>query len=855
MKDGDKGKAQLMGELEGMRQHVAELEGSVSKDVAKEDEKHIRDLGFLSRAATGFLELLPEDNIYEFIAGNLKELAGNSIIIVNSFDEATDCVCCRAVLGVGEKMGAIARILGKHPVGMFLKIDNEAKLGLTSGKLVMVPGGFYEFCFRRIPRNVCRAIEKLLDVGDIYAMGFAWKGKLFGSASIITRRGTELAAQSVIETFIYQASVALQQRQAEQALREARDELEIRVEERTRELAKANEQLRVEIVERKRVEEMIRRAAEDWRTTFDSLTDLISIQDKDFRLVRVNRAYADAFKMKPKEVVGRTCYEMIHGTNEPVSNCPHQETFRTKNSATMEFFEPHLGIHLEVSTSPIFNEKGKVVAAVHVARDITERKQTEDELRMAEQNFRNSIDNSPLGICIVHTEGELLYANQAMLDIYGYTSVEELRAQPVKKRYTTESYAGYLERKKKRKLGKPVPSEYEMSIIRTDGEIRHLSVSRKPVVWDGELRYQVIYQDVTERKQAGEEIAKFKSIADNATYGVSIGDLEGKFVYVNKAYAQMHGYTKDELIGQHYSILYTEDQFKEIEVLRNKTIQMGGITGEETWHKRKDDTLFPVLLNANVIRDSSGNPLYVARTAIDITERKQTEEVLRHSQTLASLGEMMASIAHEVNNPLANILLYSELSKENNLSARAKKDLQVIHDEAKRASKIMTDLLIYSRRDKSQMIRANLHSILKKVINMRQYRQKVLNISIVSNFQDGKIYIKGDAPQLMQVFLNLMLNAEEALRGRNDGKIIITTEVDKGRVKVSFADNGTGISPEDLKQVFYPFYTKKEVGEGTGLGLSTCHAIVTSHNGLIHAQNNDMGGATFIVELLLFQKG
>lgn len=505
MKDGDKAKAQLMDELDGMRRYVAELEGSVSKDGAKEDEKHIRDLGFLSRTAMGFLEFSPEDNIYEFIAGQLKELAGNSIIFVNSFDEATDNVCCRAVLGVDEKMGTIVSILGKHPVGMFLKIDNEARLGLTSGKLVKVPGGFHEFCFRRIPRTVCRAIEKLLDVGDIYAMGFAWKGNLFGSASIVTRSGTELADQSVIETFIYQASVALQQRQAEQALREARDELEIRVEERTRELAKANEQLRVEIVERKRVEEMIRHAAEEWRTTFDSLADLISIQDKDFRLLRVNKAYADAFKMKPKEVVGRTCYEMTHETNGPVSNCPHQETLQTKNPAKAEFFEPRLGIHLEVSTSPIFNEKGEVAATVHVARDITERKQVEDELRMAEQNFRNSLDNSPLGICIVSAEGELIYANQAMVDIYGYTGVEELRTTPVKKRYTTESYAGHLERQEKSKLGKPVPSEYEMSIIRTDGETRHLSVSRKPVVWDGELRYQVIYQDITERKKAHEQ--------------------------------------------------------------------------------------------------------------------------------------------------------------------------------------------------------------------------------------------------------------------------------------------------------------------------------------------------------------
>ena len=635
-----KTKDQLMDELDGMRRRVAELEGSASKDGTKEDEKHIRDLAFLSRTATGFLELSPEDNIYEFIAEQLKKLGGNSIIMVNSFDEATDCACCREVLGVGEKMGAIVSILGKHPVGMFLKIDNEARLGLTSRKLVKVPGGFYEFCFRRIPRTVCHAIEKVLDLGDIYAMGFAWKGKLFGSASILTHKGTQLADQTVIETFIYQASVALQQRRAEQALREARDELEIGVEERTRELAEANAQLRGEVVERKRaeetlreseskyravfettgmatviieedttislanaefeklsgyskeeieskkswtefvakgdlermkehhrlrridpdaapkkyefqfidkkgdvkdvflsvnvisgtkksvasllditerkrakeqlweseeryreladflpetvfefdergnftfsnrhgfqtfgytledfdkglntlqmlvpedrdrakeniqrvlsgeelggneytalskdgstfpviiysapiiqenkpvglrgfviditerkqVEEKVRKTAEEWSATFNSITDFVSICDKDFRIVRVNKAFADLLKKKPDELIDKHCYEVFHGANEPLPNCPQKKTIKTKKLARVEFLEPHLGIHLEVATSPIFNDKGDVVASVHIARDITERKQAEEKLLVYQQELRS----------------------------------------------------------------------------------------------------------------------------------------------------------------------------------------------------------------------------------------------------------------------------------------------------------------------------------------------------------------------------------------------------------------------------------------------------------------------------------
>jgi len=135
-----------------------------------------------------------------------------------------------------------------------------------------------------------------------------------------------------------------------------------------------------DVTERKRAEESIKRAVEEWRTTFDAITDLVSIHDKDFRLVRVNKAFADVFKMKPAELIGKICYEIVHETNEPVLNCPHKKASETEEPARGEFFEPRLGIHLEVATSPIFDEKGEVVASVHVARDVTERRHMERQL-------------------------------------------------------------------------------------------------------------------------------------------------------------------------------------------------------------------------------------------------------------------------------------------------------------------------------------------------------------------------------------------------------------------------------------------------------------------------------------------
>ena len=135
-----------------------------------------------------------------------------------------------------------------------------------------------------------------------------------------------------------------------------------------------------DVTERKRNEERLKEAAEEWSTTFDSINDLVSIVDKDFRLVRVNEAFANTFDMKPEELIGKCCCTLVHGSDEPTPTCPYKVTTETNEPAIDEFFAPHLGVHLEVSTSPIFNEAGKVTACVHIARDITERKKMQEQL-------------------------------------------------------------------------------------------------------------------------------------------------------------------------------------------------------------------------------------------------------------------------------------------------------------------------------------------------------------------------------------------------------------------------------------------------------------------------------------------
>jgi len=166
-------------------------------------------------------------------------------------------------------------------------------------------------------------------------------------------------------------------------------------------------------VERKQAEEKIKQTASEWRITFDSITDLVSIHNRDFKLTRINKAFADFCKMKPEELIGKTCYEIVHGANKPPFNCPHKRGIETKKPSVMEYLEPHLELYLEVAASPIFNEKGEVVACVHIVRDITERRKMQAQLVQTEKM-------SALGTMAAGVAHELLNPMMGMLNFTQY---------------------------------------------------------------------------------------------------------------------------------------------------------------------------------------------------------------------------------------------------------------------------------------------------------------------------------------------------------------------------------------------------------------------------------------------------
>ena len=234
----------------------------------------------------------------------------------------------------------------------------------------------------------------------------------------------------------------------------------------------------------------------------------------------------------------------------------------------------------------------------------------------------------------------------------------------------------------------------------------------------------------------------------------------------------------------------------------------------------------------------------------DITEERQRQERLYLTDRLASVGEMASGVAHELNNPLTSIIGLSSLLTKQNIPDEDKEDLTAIHSEAQRCAMIVKNLLTFARKHETKRAPVQVTKIIEDVLQLRAYEHRAQDISIDNQLPDGLPEVPADYFQMQQLFLNIILNAETAMIDANGrGSLKITGEKADGHISVLFSDKGPGISKENMRQLFNPFFTTKEVGKGIGLGLSICYGIVTSHGGKIYARSEYGNGATFIVEL------
>jgi PAS domain S-box-containing protein len=278
-----------------------------------------------------------------------------------------------------------------------------------------------------------------------------------------------------------------------------------------------------------------------------------------------------------------------------------------------------------------YNDDGSPARMIGTNIDITERKRAEEAKTEYETLIRGIVDNSGSIVVVRNLQGQYLMVNTEVEKVLGMESEQIIGKTPFD--IHTRDKANNILIDDKKVIDSRCLLEIEDQ-LNVKGEIRIFQGTRFPLINSAGEVYAVctVATDITERKQAEEEIRKFKTIADKAGHGVAIAGLQGNLVYVNDSFAQMHQYSIDELIGKNLSIFHNEEQMKRVYQLNDQLKQQGSYVAEEVWHKKRDNTVFPTLMSATLVRDESGEPLFMAATAIDITKHKKAEEALQESE-------------------------------------------------------------------------------------------------------------------------------------------------------------------------------------------------------------------------------
>lgn len=330
-------------------------------------------------------------------------------------------------------------------------------------------------------------------------------------------------------------------------------------------------------------------------------------------------------------------------------------------------------------------------------------------------------------------------------------------------------------------------------------------------------------------------------------------DIEGEFVRINKSFSDAIGQPLKEVLGKSEKDIFPK-QAESFQKDNNEIIKSG-----EPKHDILEQLVTPegkrwILMDKIPYHDLDGNIIGIITFALDITDRKVLEEQLIHSEKLATVGRLVAGVAHELNNPLSIVLGYCQLLHgDNALNEEHQKKIGRIQEAALRCSAIVDNLLKFSRKSKLDRKNIQINSVLEKTLGLTEHAIHVANIKVEKEFSDDLPEITGDFNQLQSVFVNLINNAYDAINesdiDNKKGKIRIRSFTRDGNIIIRVSDNGPGIPDENKNSIFDPFFTSKEVGKGTGLGLSICYGIVKEHNGEIKLLEENKEGTEFEIVL------
>ncbi|MCK5607323.1 PAS domain S-box protein, partial [Candidatus Pacearchaeota archaeon] len=606
-----------------------------------------------------------------------------------------------------------------------------------------------------------------------------------------------------------------------------------------------------DVTDRKRAEDALKESEEKFKSISEqSMMGIVIVQNG--KIAYMNNAADEMFGFSKEEMRAVTI-DLMNDLIHPDKKGLVLERYMRKRAGekTVIANYPFKGITKsgDVKWFELYSSKiayGGAPAELVTVIDITKRVQTEEALIESEEKLRAAIKG--MGGAVFTQDRKLRFT-------WVYNPTPDFDAKDLLGKsdadFLPPNEAKLITALKKRvlKTGVSESSEYQLSI---KGEPRFFEVSVDALL---NLSKDIVgivgvSKDVTERVQVYETLKeseeKFRTLAEQSPNMIFI-NKKGRIVYANKECERVMGYTKEELCSPDFDflMLIASDSTDLVKETYSNHINGNEFPPYEYKIITKEGKTINAINATKLIR-------YEGETAIlgiitDITERKLAEEELLQAQKLASIGQLAAGIAHEINTPLANISLIVSNLKKMTPGPEIEKKLGLLSEQKKIASKIVKSLLDFSRKIEPSFTNLDMNKSISEAISSVELK-KPSAVNVATNLQTDLPLIKADSIQMCQVFTNIVDNAYDAmLKG---GTLTVTTKQEKkGWIEIRFEDTGIGIRKKNLERIFDPFFTRKEVGEGVGLGLSISHGIIKAHKGTIRVKSKMGEGTSFTINL------